>query len=66
MYTDLKDISPGGGTTICVVHATPVEHQNGGFQKELVKEEDPDDDYHCKTAGQVSSRFSFIPQKFPL
>lgn len=59
VYSDLKDKTPGGGASMYVIHGTPMEQQNGGFQKKLVKEEDPDDDYLCKTPGHTSVQVIF-------
>lgn len=34
-----------------MVRVTSSEQQDGGFQNKLIKEEEPDDDYLCKTPG---------------
>lgn len=58
LCSDLNDETSGGGASISVVHITPMEQQNAGFQKMLIKEEEPDDDdYLCKTPGHTRVQF---------
>lgn len=54
LCTYLNSEIPGGGTSVSVAQVTALVQQNGGFQKKLVKEEEPDDDYLCKTSGHTS------------